>query len=75
MEVFATEGGRFCEEDTREEDVAEDEDEPAIGGESGDRGWFEGIGELRREIEESLSRTYSVCTVLKDECVGENEPQ
>lgn len=56
MEELATDGGLYCPDGTREE-VVEEEEEPAVGGESGDREWFEGTGEPRRVIEDNLSRT------------------
>ena len=52
-------GGRNVPEGTREEEVA-DEEELAVGGERGDREALEGAGDPKREIEESLSRTYCV---------------
>ena len=39
-------------------EVDDDEVEPAVGGDRGDREWFEGTGELRRDIDVSLSKTY-----------------
>ena len=49
MEELVTDGGRFCDDEIREEDVAEDEDEvePAVGGDRGDWEWFEGTRELK----------------------------
>ena len=50
--------GLGCTDDTLEDEVVDEEEEPAAGGERGDReDELEGAGEPRREMEESLSST------------------
>lgn len=54
---FKDDGGLAWVETTREDELAEEE-ELAVGGDSGDREVVdEGAGDPRREMEESLSKT------------------